>query len=38
MEGIEKIYVIKGLYRNFLILKGKFPHQSQITLNFGQSI
>ena len=23
MEGIEKVYVIKGFYRNFLTLKGK---------------
>ena len=38
MEGIEKIDVIKGFYRNFLTLKGKFHHQSQITLNFGEHI
>ena len=38
MEGIEKIYVIKGFYRNFLNLKGKFYYQSQITLNFGQRV
>ena len=34
----RKIYVIKGFYRNFLTLKEKFHHQSQITLNFGQPI
>ena len=34
----RKIYVIKGFYRNFLTLKGKFHHQSQITLNFGECI
>ena len=38
MEGIEKIYVIKGFYRHFLTFKGKFYYQSQITLNFGQRI
>ena len=35
-EGMKKNYVIKGFYRNFLILKGKFHHQPQITLKFGQ--
>ena len=30
MEGIGKNFVIKGFYRNFLTLKGKFHHQSQI--------
>ena len=29
MEGIGKFFVIKGFYRNFLTLKGKFHHQSQ---------
>ena len=38
MEGIEKIYVIKGFYRHFLTFKGKFYYQSQITLNFGQRV
>ena len=38
MEGIGKFFVIKGFYRNFLILKGKFHHQSQITSKFGQCI
>ena len=38
MEGIEKNYVTKSFYRNFLTLKGKFHHQFQITLNFGQRI
>ena len=38
MEGIEKNYVIKIFYRNFLTLKGKFHPQSQITLKFGQHI
>ena len=34
----RKIYVIKGFYRIFLTLKGKFHHQSQIILNFGRRI
>ena len=34
IEGMKKNYVIKGFYRNFL--KGKFHHQPQITLKFGQ--
>ena len=38
MEGIEKIYVIKGFYKKFLTLKGKFHHQSQINLNFAQRV
>ena len=38
MEGIKKIYVIKVFYRNFVTLKGKFYHQSQIALNFGQRV
>ena len=38
MEGIGKKIVIKGFYRNFLTLKGKFHHQSQITPMFGQYI
>ena len=38
MEGIEKFYVIKGFYINFVTLKGKFNHQSQITSKFGQCI
>ena len=36
MEGIGKTIVIKGFYINFLTLKRKFHHQSQITLKFGQ--
>ena len=38
MEGIEKLFEIKGFYINFLTLKGKFHHQFQITLKFGQCI
>ena len=38
MEGIGKKFVIKGFYRNFLTLKGKFHHQSQITPKFGQCL
>ena len=38
MEGIGKIFEIKGFYENFLTLKGKFHHQSQITPKFGQCI
>ena len=35
MDEIEKLFVIKGFYRNFLTLKGKFLHQYQITPKFG---
>ena len=35
MDEIEKLFVIKGFYRNFLTLKGKFLHQYQITQKFG---
>ena len=38
MEGIGKKFVIKGFYRNFLTLKGKFYHQFQITPKLGQCI
>ena len=38
MEGIGKNFVIKGFYRNFLTLKGKFHHQSQIIPKFGKCI
>ena len=38
MEGIGKNFVIKRFYRNFLILKEKFHHQSQITPKFIQCI
>ena len=37
-EGFGKKIVIKGFYRNFLTLKGKFHCQSQITPKFGQCI
>ena len=38
MERIGKKFVIKGFYRNFLTLKGKFHHQFQIAPKFGQCI
>ena len=38
MEGIGKNFVIKEFYENFLTLKGKFYHQSQITPKFDQCI
>ena len=38
MERIGKKFVIKGFYRNFLTLKGKFHHQFQIASKFGQCI
>ena len=38
MEGLRKKFAIKGFYRNFLTLKGKFHHQFQITPKFGQCI
>ena len=34
----RSIFVIKGFYRNFITLKGKFHHQFQITQKFGQCI
>ena len=38
MDEIENFFIIKGFYRNFLTLKGKLYHQSQITPKFGHCI